>query len=783
MDHGGQLDNEGDEGKVMSQVVVAEDDCCDNKPHPEPHTAQPQNLNEINPATRIEQTSALQNDFGAGLPLKASLNNNGENKEELERHKSASNEEEQDTDELMKDEEEESEASSCQMHCQFPDTPMSDSSYSETGSLLENPFSPGTSPEPTSPVLQETSCPISRLELGRSEVDFGGLASSTPGHAFITGPVLSSHLSLTSDTGLSCTDGPEHISATTARNAHSTSEPLTASSPPFEGLACPSLSDLHLETTSVMKPITSDAYNSQTAQPFAAPTGHTTTGAHSTSQMTPIHTDPYTSSSVPTIRPISTLMASLEQLAKSGDDTCLPQDLHQIAEASVHHEDYQLALECIQLERLYHQRVLDNLNALQKQWESRCTRSSPSLEARHLDTLRDICQTHTRPNASDVASASLGFLSPLLEQGDALPPSARHAEGRMENRAEDSSCPQTVHLLTPSIHLSHGLDYPDKKDRESPECNLEGTDGFHGTERAEEEASGREQGECPEHTTPALRDVLHPSEAGQMDQTKPAEQQGGDLGSTQEKEVNREGERSNVGEAAEPLMMEDETEEEEGEGGTKAVSGLDVQVEHLHQETQVAEKEEICQEIKGGNKSSLQKDDDDAHLPQEAFLKHPKRGSEEEEEEEDEYEAERADFFPEAITLDDMAKLITVEEISPASGLISILKKRNMPTDNFSMSASPESRSNKPTTKRRVRFKVADDGFDSDVGGRDSCLLLFLLCLVTVVISMGGTTLYCALGDVHSSVCQDFSRNVDFYFGQVQRAVAQIHQWLGPSST
>lgn len=129
----GQLDNEGDEGKVMSQVVVAEDDCCDNKPHPDPHTAQPQNLNEINPATRIEQTSALQNDFGAGLPVKASLNNNGENKEELERHKSASNEEEQDTDELMKDEEEESEASSCQLHCQFPDTPMSDSSYSETG--------------------------------------------------------------------------------------------------------------------------------------------------------------------------------------------------------------------------------------------------------------------------------------------------------------------------------------------------------------------------------------------------------------------------------------------------------------------------------------------------------------------------------------------------------------------------------------------------------------------------------------------------------------------------
>ncbi|XP_061621865.1 consortin isoform X2 [Phyllopteryx taeniolatus] len=774
----------------MSQVVADGIDCCDNTSHPESHTAQAQNLNEINPLTQAEHTSALHNDYGAGLSSKVSHNNNGENKEKLETHKSTSQEEEEDIDEVMKDEEEESEASSCQMHCQSPDTVMTDSSYSETGSLLENPFSPGTSPEPTSPVLQETSCPISPLELGQSEVDFGGfnatlLASSTPGYTVMTGAVLFSHLSLTSDTGLSCTDGPEHIPATTARNAQSISEPLTTSVP-SEGLTCPDVSDLHPETSPI-RPHTITS-TSQTAEPFTFTTGHIKTGTQpcSSSGSTFLQSDDYSSSAVPscTTRPIPTLMASLEQLAQRGDDTCLPQDLHQIAEASVRHEDYCLALRCIQLERLYHQRVLDNLNALQQQWESLCTRSSPSLEARHLDTLRDICQTHTRPNATDAASSSLDFLRPLLEQGDALPPPACHIEGRMENRAEDSSCPQTSHPLTPSIILSHRLDSPNstEKDREVPECNSEGRASLHGTELTDEkEGSGREQGECLEHATSAPGNVLHPSEAVQMDQTKPAELQGGDLGLALEKEVDWEDEGSNVGEAAEPLMMEDETEEEEGEVESKVLRGIDVEVEHLHQEPQVEGKEEICQEIKEGNESSLQQDDDDADLPQEALLKHPELGNEEEEEQE-EYEAERADIFRDAITLDDMAKLIAVE-MSPASGLISILKKRTLPSDYLSLSASLESRSNKPTAKRRVRFKVADDGFDSDVGGRDSCLLLFLLCLVTVVISMGGTTLYCALGDVHSSVCRDFSRNVDFYFGQMQRGVAQLQQWLAPSST
>uniref|UniRef100_A0A3B3ZCF9 Consortin C-terminal domain-containing protein n=1 Tax=Periophthalmus magnuspinnatus TaxID=409849 RepID=A0A3B3ZCF9_9GOBI len=119
--------------------------------------------------------------------------------------------------------------------------------------------------------------------------------------------------------------------------------------------------------------------------------------------------------------------------------------------------------------------------------------------------------------------------------------------------------------------------------------------------------------------------------------------------------------------------------------------------------------------------------------------------------------------------------------LAPTPGLVSILKKRAV--YNASPTATgPELQSNKLPAQRRVRFKVPDDGFDNEMGGGDSCLLLFLLCLVTVVISIGGTALYCALGDAHSSVCQDFSRNADFYFGQLQRGISQIQHWFTPTS-
>ncbi|XP_016133664.1 consortin [Sinocyclocheilus grahami] len=101
------------------------------------------------------------------------------------------------------------------------------------------------------------------------------------------------------------------------------------------------------------------------------------------------------------------LVASLQELGEQGDHPLLPQCLHQIAESYVREEDYERAVRFIQLERLYHERLLSNLAALQQQWERRWSlvgqcQDGPEdrdgdLDAEHLEKLRHICRTHRQP--------------------------------------------------------------------------------------------------------------------------------------------------------------------------------------------------------------------------------------------------------------------------------------------------------------------------------------------------------------------------------------------------
>ncbi|CAL8352995.1 unnamed protein product [Merluccius merluccius] len=220
-----------------------------------------------------------------------------------------------------------------------------------------------------------------------------------------------------------------------------------------------------------------------------------------------------------------------------------------------------------------------------------------------------------------------------------------------------------------------------------------------------------------------------------MDQSKPAERQGVEGEASQEKEDREERETWDSREDAHALEMEDK-----GGGGEAAA----------------AEEQEEEQPV----------EEDGTQLQQEVNVK------QEEHIMEQDY---GTGIIKETYHLDDQAQLITVEEVTPACGLVSILKKR-------SVCVSACSGPVKAPAKRRVHFKVTDDGYDQEVGGGDSCLLLFLLCLVTVVISIGGTALYCALGDAQSTVCQDFSRNADFYVGQMQRGISHLQHWFAPGS-
>ncbi|XP_066237767.1 consortin [Saccopteryx leptura] len=124
------------------------------------------------------------------------------------------------------------------------------------------------------------------------------------------------------------------------------------------------------------------------------------------------------------------------------------------------------------------------------------------------------------------------------------------------------------------------------------------------------------------------------------------------------------------------------------------------------------------------------------------------------------------------LSLEDLAKRIEIAEVVPAEGLVSILKKRNDTVGNH-----PAQMQQKPS-KRRVRFQEIDDNLDQDEVGNGSCILLILLCIVTVFLSVGGTALYCTFGDMESPVCMDFVDNVDFYYTKFLQGMAELKHWI-----
>uniref|UniRef100_A0A3B3V565 Consortin C-terminal domain-containing protein n=1 Tax=Poecilia latipinna TaxID=48699 RepID=A0A3B3V565_9TELE len=114
---------------------------------------------------------------------------------------------------------------------------------------------------------------------------------------------------------------------------------------------------------------------------------------------------------------------------------------------------------------------------------------------------------------------------------------------------------------------------------------------------------------------------------------------------------------------------------------------------------------------------------------------------------------------------------------SSPDGLVSILKRRRASLDGLPP-PSAATTTDKQTSKRKVRFSEPEDGVDQDDVGGDSCLILLLLCLVTVVISIGGTAFYCTLVDTYSNICTDFAQNVDFYVTNARGFLEGLGQWL-----
>ncbi|XP_017264763.1 consortin, connexin sorting protein b isoform X2 [Kryptolebias marmoratus] len=330
------------------------------------------------------------------------------------------------------------------------------------------------------------------------------------------------------------------------------------------------------------------------------------------------------------------LLASLQSLGENDDYTLLPQSLHQIAEAYSLKEDYQWAIQFLQLEKLYHERLLSNLAALQENWESQLgekedTEScSPAetdgISQKHIETLSHICRTHRRPSVS--------------VDRDKLTAALKDNQTKIEN-----------------LQASHD-------NASQPEATR----------------SDEEEGQNPI------------SDSGFSSQRT--------------------------------------SHEEEREGREEA----------FEEGQEVEEEEEHCEETP----------------------------------EDEEVKVEWPTGVPQASDKD-LAKLSHAEGNSSPDGLVSILKRRRASLDGL---PPPSSISDKQISKRKVRFSEPEDGIEQDEVGGDSCLILLLLCLVTVVISVGGTALYCTLVGTYSNICTDFSHNVDFYVSNLRGFFEGLGQWL-----
>ncbi|KAF4083771.1 hypothetical protein AMELA_G00120380 [Ameiurus melas] len=412
---------------------------------------------------------------------------------------------------------------------------------------------------------------------------------------------------------------------------------------------------------------------------------------------------------------------TLRVLEERGDDAALPQRLHQIAECLVQEEDYERAVHFLQLERLYHERVVSNITALQETWVSRrCRRSVENslshcnLNSEHLEKLKHICMTHRQPTWSSDTGESCELVHRISVNGESC---------REKNITSESACNDKSGML----------EQDDVSPSESGTACL---------------AQQREPTHvCDSASSPPTSSPQAPPTLVMTESSSPA---------TIREEAEKQSDREQESEGETERTTQEVGKEAEPGGG-----GVEVELERGRMELEPVESDQKREEGEVETVSHTELD---------------KEAEEQEEEVEEALEPQEEPQRPEDTMLDDLAKHIQVEEIIPASGLVSILKRR----------VSDEGDDNSSTnrqTKRRVRFHVPDDGLEHDEVGGDSWLLLLLLCLVTVVISVGGTALYCAFGDAHSSVCTDFSHNIDFYMGKVQRSVEDITHFFSSSSS
>ncbi|XP_056423141.1 consortin [Hyla sarda] len=524
------------------------------------------------------------------------------------------------------------------------------------------------------------------------------------------------------------------------------------------------------------------------------------------------------------------LRDSLFSLIREGleqtDGRMLPACLHQIAETYFQEEDYEKAMQFIQLERVYHEQLLANLSAIQEQWETKwkttksASVSSPQnldkgLSSQELEMLSNICGSHQNPQASKWQfSISEKFESLQQIKGsdrcDVDDLSGEHPDREIGSGTKTSAgrkpgvAEMTEHSL-PDVstagNLTRVADHqavPGMSHMEEEQqfitcgTTLESTIQSLGTGgRAKPDSSfpsgdaGKNNNLLQPEATPLDNNV---SEIEALSQDRTEEPAGNPM---VDKLITTSADHSDCAldtqddgtggssslECTSPIQSVHNVSSSEqhysaaGDGDTKRIINTESQVvepglcpkdsaspkclEELNKSQRQATVEFIASLLNGDLKDS------------ENFLAHLDFQEETLSEEEMSPSPGESVLGDNLLSLDELAKRIEIEEASPASGLVSILKKRN----------TSDGENHKPA-KRKVRFLETEDILDQEEMGGGSCILLIALCLATVFLSVGGTALYCTFGDVESSVCKDFTANMDFYYTQALQGVEELKHWL-----
>ncbi|XP_028652762.2 consortin [Erpetoichthys calabaricus] len=530
-------------------------------------------------------------------------------------------------------------------------------------------------------------------------------------------------------------------------------------------------------------------------------------------------------------------MISVTKKPVDKDYSMLPHYLHQIAEAYFHEEDYEKAVQFIQLEKLYHEQLLSNLTAIQKQWELKWStaatqemkphRKNPwTLGAEDLATLTNLCTTHQRPvvaaekpsNPEKVLEISLIALKQTecqLCSKASICISDTLSNAATEEKQSSLKLPVMSEETSILKEGFTGLVLEDQEEGQTNELDSQQREALplsgsllapHTHEDLRPDRQSLPASLLPVSTSccsqPAtegekiLEDVLTATESSKKQNIKGEQwldgaqlpeqanifpghlssdlQTGGEEYDPSTSRTQAGQEYSNTSEKRTVLEVKDiiVTSLTNDLENIAARDEIQPDPEHMSREPK---KLEVLLEQDWKSENELADGD---HCPQEGFRELEENGTFEGDKEQSSFVfTEMMDLSDSLTSLDDLAKKIQIEEITPAEGLVSILKRRGSldGTEILPVTVKRE-------TKRRVRFQEPEDTLDQDEEGGGSCLLLVLLCIATVFISVGGTALYCTFGDVDSNVCTDFAKNMDFYFTQIQQGIEELRHWLSPGS-